>query len=198
MARRCSGVLAALVLLSLAPAAGAVDPNFRIYDDQFPLQPLDRLILGLNAGMVPISSLTAEGYPSAAAMEAGTTWDFRGLTGTRRALQEAPVDGTWTCYIPESGDIPDRPCGFDRPENDILLVQDDLETGSRDTLAIDYDGAGTYYLRVTDFCQWLVDNEGMSCPAGSAPITIPNYAFAIGELDFDPSNTTEFHFVKEL
>lgn len=161
-----AALLAVLLVAALAPRARAVDPDFRIYDDQFPLTPLNRLILGLNAGMVPISSLTAEGYANAAEMEAGTTWDFRGLTGTLRALQEAPVDGTWTCYIPENSDIPDRPCGFDRPENDILLVQDDAETGSRDTLAIDYDGAGTYFLRA-----WAID-QGAPPPAGEEELRL--------------------------
>jgi hypothetical protein len=139
-----------------------VDPNFRISDDQFPLTPLTRLVMGLNAGMVPISSLTAEGYANAAAMEAGTTWDFRGLTGTVRVLQEGPVTDQFSCYIPENGDIPDRPCGFDLPGNDILLLQDDLETGARDVLAIDYDDAGTYFLRA-----WAID-EGWST-AGPDP-----------------------------
>ena len=155
MASRRAPILCLLAALLAAPSALAVDPNFRIHADEFPLDPLSRLLLGLNVPETPFATLFAEGYTNAVEVEAATTWDFRGATGPARVLQVAPVDGAWTCYIPESGNIPDRPCGFDRPENDILLVQDGIDTGSRDVLAIDFDGTGTFYLRA-----WAVDEGG--------------------------------------
>lgn len=149
--------LAALALIGAvagsALPAHAVDPSFRLHADEFPISPLTRLIVGVNVGDVEISSLTiAPSYPDSDALLAGDVWDFSTLDGADRVLQAVPVAPGWTCYVPEPGSIPDAPCGFDRPENDFLFVQDALDTDARDTLAIDFDGVGTYYLRA-----WAID-----------------------------------------
>jgi hypothetical protein len=152
---RSASCVAAAALLAAAPAA-SVDPAFRLHADEFPLTPLSRLIVGVNARMVPLSTITTNpSYVDGVALEAGPAWDFSSATGDTVILQAAPVAAGWTAYVPETSRIPNRPCGFDRPENDLLFVQDIPSTGARDTVAIDHDGAGTFWLRA-----WAIDECG--------------------------------------
>jgi hypothetical protein len=165
VARQALGLAVAALLA--APAA-AVEPGLRIHADEFPLTPLTRVVVGMDAGAVPISSLTtAPSYPNGAALEAGTVWDFSGVTGGDVVVQTAPVAPGWSCYVPEAGlAIPDLPCGFDQPENDLLLALETVDTDGRDVAAIDFDGVGTYFLRA-----WAID-EGDTPATGEQELRL--------------------------
>lgn len=132
-----------LLVLSAALPAAAVDPNLRLYLDEFPLQtPLATVIFAQDGGGGPLSDITAEGYADGAALEAGTTWDFSLLSGSERAIEFAPVDPLWSCYVPGG-------CGglFGPAVSDGLFIQNDEAGPNRDVYAIDFNGSNTYFLK---------------------------------------------------
>lgn len=134
--------LLALAVLFLLHAAGAiaVDPNFRIYLDEYPLAPLERVVFAYDAGPTPISTLTTPPATTARDLENQLAWDFSGLSGEGVVIQVAPVTDPWSCYVP---DPVRNGCGFALPNNDILLVRDNLVSGSRGATALDFDGTAT-------------------------------------------------------
>jgi len=134
---------------ALACPAVAVEPGFQVCVDQFPLTPLQRIVYGVDAGSARLDDLTAEGYRNAAALEAGNTWDFSGVTGGVDILQMAPVSPAWSCSV--AG----RCGGFGR--SDVMLVEDDGSSGNRTVTALDHDGSGTIYARVMVFSDGAAD-----------------------------------------
>lgn len=127
-------LVASLVLAVVAAGdAAAVEPGFEVCAAQFPIAPpLELVITATNAGSVRLDAITAEGYLDAAALEAGSTWDFSGLTGDDRVLQIAPVDSLWSCSVPNCGRM---------SRADALLVQDNYPGPTRDVNAISYNGS---------------------------------------------------------
>src|SRR5689334_13016544 len=109
--RFAPSILALAAALGHAASAGAVQPNFKVYDDQFAFTPRQRLTAGLRLDLVPLSTLTTTGAASASALEAQTTWDFTpsaSLLGAHDTIAQAlPVTSQWTCYLPD-----DIGCGF--------------------------------------------------------------------------------------
>lgn len=168
-------VAAALTALIAAPAA-AVDPAFEVCVSEFPTTPLTRVIYATNTGSVPLNGIFAEGYASAADMVAGQTWDFTPATGTDRVLQVAPVDAAWSCSV--SGQ-----CSGQFGRSTLLLVQDDLTTGSRDVNAIQFDGASTFFLRA-QVSDENASNEIRACFEGDVEfLAFPRPGGCLGEGD---------------
>ncbi|MEM7247937.1 MAG: fibronectin type III domain-containing protein [Acidobacteriota bacterium] len=150
--RRRLGLVVFVAALSLSGQAVAVDPDFKLFLEDFPTTPLQRVVVGINVEGTPFPALTAEGYPHAEALLAGTTWDFSAIRGSDDVvIQFAPPDDAWTCYLPED---PGENCGFAHPGVDLLLIQDGLLTGSRDAVALDDDGMGTVFVR-----GWSIDEN---------------------------------------
>jgi hypothetical protein len=131
---------AAACLLILPLAARAVDPNLRVYADEYPApsppRPANVVVVGLDVGPAPMSTL---GGADAAAVEALTSWDFSALAGQRVILQVVPVEDPWSCYVPDPVGPPQ--CGFSLPGNDQLWVRDNEVTGTRGCIALDFNGS---------------------------------------------------------
>jgi hypothetical protein len=126
-------------LLLGAGSVRAVDPNFSVCASEFPLTPLLRVIYATDAGVMRLDAMTGEGYLTAGELEAGDTWDFSNLGGGVDVLQFTPPTSTWSCSVGENC------AAFDI--SDLLMTEDDLDTGDRNFNAIDYDGGSTIYLR---------------------------------------------------
>lgn len=146
--------LAAALLLPAA-AALAVQPNFRIYDDQFVLDPLKTLSMSIKQEGTPLSQITTSGAATGLALEQQSSWDFspmRNLVSTDSFGQAVPATQLWTCYLPDTLN-----CGFGAADIDALLVGDGVTAGNvtRDVSAVRYDEAtGILSGRA------LVQNEG--------------------------------------
>ena len=163
--------LFALLLLVLAPsAARAVDPNLRIHVSEFPLAPLQRVVFAYDAGPTAIANLISPTIVTAADLEAQPSWDFSGLTGELAVLQTAPVAAGWSCYVP---DPVRNGCGFALANNDLLLVRDNLASGSRGATALDFDGTATLYERA----QTISEGTGNEIRLCLNPAYYPNVAF---------------------
>ncbi len=168
--------LAALACIAALPAR-AVDPNFRVYADEFP-GTLQRILATAEAGPTPMTTL---GSPDAVDLESRTTWDFSSVTGQPAIYQTAPVSPGWSCYVP---DPLDPKCGFDLPGNDLLIVRDNLITLSRGALALDFDGTGTFFQRaqaVNESERDATADENRLCFNPSVHPNIPYLVF--GQVD---------------
>src|SRR5688572_5460117 len=100
--RSCRHAVAATSLLILPLTAHAVDPDLRVYADEYPVpappRPADVVVVGYDVGPAPMSTL---GAANAAALEALTAWDFGALSGQRVIVQTVPVEDPWSCYVPD-------------------------------------------------------------------------------------------------
>lgn len=155
-------LLAALLLA--APPASAVDPNFRVYDDQFVTDPFTIIQFGINVRVLApatagpaLSTLTTQGFANAQQFEDATAWTFSPTVGTvaDTVAQNVPATSAWTCNLPDRSD-----CGFDWAGVDGLLVADATDENNarvRGATAIEYDEAtGRLMLRAA------ADKEGTS------------------------------------
>ena len=149
MLRRPAATRAALALAAfaaiaacagLALPAAAVQPGFKIKDDQLPMLPLQRLTSGIRLDDVPLAQLTTSGALTGSALEAQASWNFTpagSLSGQHDTVgQNVPPTAAWSCYVPDS-----IACGFGATGVTSLFVADTVVDGrpSRDVAASAYD-----------------------------------------------------------
>ncbi len=127
------------LLVAVASPSRAVQPNLRLYSDEWIAPPLQSVLAGINAEGKALSTLTSPGAANAAALEALSSWNFTPmatLSGTTDSVTlQAPVSSAWTCYLPDSSH-----CGFDWPGNQILTTR----TGKAGGVATRNVGASEY------------------------------------------------------
>ncbi|MCO4745120.1 MAG: pre-peptidase C-terminal domain-containing protein [Proteobacteria bacterium] len=80
---------------------------------------------------------------------------------------------------------------FDANRVQIAENDDPLVRTTQDSLLYTVlPSTGTYYIRVADFCHWLV-LQGSSCPVDTPAISHPEYVVQITALDFGTTNLTD-------
>lgn len=161
----------AIPMVGAAASALAVAPNFRVYLDEYPA-PLARIVGAVDAGPAPMSTL---GFADGVALEAASAWDFSSLTGQDVVLQVAPVADAWSCYVPDPSNPP--PCGFDLPGNDLLIVRDNLATGSRGAIALDFDGTSRFLERAQVINESELDGVGDETRLCFNPVAHPELPY---------------------
>ena len=126
--------------LCLASGAAAVQPGFKIKDDQLQLVPLQRLTAGIRLDDAVLAQLTTSGAINGSALEALSSWNFTpsaSIPGGHDTFgQVAPVSSAWTCYLPDT-----ISCGFGASDVDALFVNDSVVDGraARAVAAAAYD-----------------------------------------------------------
>jgi len=141
MPNRIATVVTLALITLAASSAPAVEPDFEVCVDRYPLTPLERILYSSALFNPRIDSLTAEGYADAAALLAGANWDFSGMSGTDVIIQNVPVDSTWSCTV--SGSC----SGFAPAFADSLRTIDIPSTNVRNVWAFQHDGSGKLLFR---------------------------------------------------